>query len=116
MIKRSEAHTHQHNEKMKGGTGTVEVIRSLEQGEYESGIKLIGRLVLRPGSSLGYHVHQGEEEIIHVLSGDARYNDGGEETILHPGDSCVCLSGHGHSIACAGEAEPLVIYAVVNQL
>lgn len=115
MVKRRETLSHQMNEGMKGGTGATEVIRVLEAGEYESGIKLIAKLILRPGCSLGYHTHQGEEEIIHILSGTARYNDDGEETTLYPGDSCVCLSSHGHSIACAGE-EPLVVYAVINRL
>lgn len=116
MVKRTEELRHQYNEAMKGGTGTTEVIRVVEAGEYESPLKLIGKLVLRPGCSLGYHTHEGEEEIIHILSGTARYNDDGAETTLHAGDTCICLSGHGHSIACAGDEEALVIYAVINQL
>ena len=117
MVRRNENLTHLFNEHMKGGTGTVEVIRVLEPGEYESGIKLIAKLVLRPGCSLGYHTHEGEEEIIHVLSGCAVYNDDGAMNRLSAGDSCVCLSGHGHSIACAPEAEePLVVYAVINKV
>ena len=115
MVKREAELSRQFNKQMKGGAGTTEVIRVLDSGEYESGLKLIAKLVLRPGCSLGYHTHQGEEEIIHVLSGTAAYNDDGVETTLHAGDSCVCLSSHGHSIACAGE-EPLVVYAVINQL
>lgn len=117
MVRRNEQLTHLFNERMKGGEGTVEVIRVLEPGEYKSGLKLIAELVLRPGCSLGYHTHEGEEEIIHVLSGSALYNDDGELTGLSAGDSCVCLSGHGHSIACApGAEEPLVVYAVINQV
>ena len=100
MVKREAELTRQFNEHMKGGNGTVEVIRVLDAGEYESPLKLIAKLVLRPGSSLGYHTHEGEEEIIHVLSGTA---------------ACICLSGHGHSIACAGE-EPLTAYAVINKI
>ena len=93
----------------------LDVDRVLDAGEYESPLKLIAKLVLRPGSSLGYHTHEGEEEIIHVLSGTAAYNDDGTETRLHAGDSCICLSDHGHSIACAGE-EPLTVYAVINKI
>lgn len=115
MVKREAELTRQFNEHMKGGTGTVEVIRVLDAGEYEGPLKLIAKLVLRPGSSLGYHTHEGEEEIIHVLSGTAAYKDDGTETTLHAGDSCICLSGHGHSIACAGE-EPLTVYAVINKV
>ena len=116
MVKRAEDHRVQINENMKGGTGPTQVIRVMEEGEYESPLKLIGKLVLQPGSALGYHTHEGEEEIIHVLSGTARYIDGSEETLLRAGDSCICLSGHGHSIACASETEPLVVFAVINRL
>jgi quercetin dioxygenase-like cupin family protein len=115
MIRRAEELQPVLQPQMKGGTGTTEVIRGLQSGEYESGLKLIGRLVLRPGCSLGYHVHQGEEEIIHILQGEANYNDDGAEFTLHAGDTCLCRSGHGHSIACAGDGE-LVLYAVINQL
>lgn len=113
MVKRHSELTRQFNEHMKDGKGTVEVIRVLDAGEYESPIKLIARLVLRPGCSLGYHTHEGEEEIIHVLKGCAVYNDDGAESVLQAGDSCVCFSGHGHSIACAGN-EPLEVYAVIT--
>lgn len=113
MVKREAELTRQFNEQMKGGTGTTEVIRLLDPGEYESDLKLAAKLVLRPGCSLGYHTHQGEEEIIHVLSGAAAYNDDGAETTLGPGDSCLCRSGHSHSIACAGE-EPLVLCAIIS--
>ena len=113
MVKREAEHIHQMQEHMKGGDGTVEIVRTLQPEEYDSRIKLLGQLVLRPGSSLGYHTHEGEEEIIHVLSGTARYIDDGAETTLCAGDSCVCRSGHGHSIACAGTDEPLVVYAVI---
>ena len=36
MVKREAELTRQFNEHMKGGTGTVEVIRVLDAGEYES--------------------------------------------------------------------------------
>ena len=58
MVKREAELTRQFNEQMKGGTGTTEVIRVLDAGEYESGLKLIAKLVLRPGCSLGYHTHE----------------------------------------------------------
>ena len=116
MVKSAEEHVHQMQEHMKGGNGTVEIIRTLQPEEYDSKIKLLGRSVVRPGCSLGYHTHEGEEEMIHILSGSARYNDDGVEQILHAGDSCVCRSGHGHSIACADTEEPLVVYAVIAEI
>jgi quercetin dioxygenase-like cupin family protein len=117
MVKTAAEHIHQMQESMKGGNGTVEIIRTMQPGEYDSKIKLLGRLIIRPGCSLGYHTHEGEEEIVHILSGDALYSDDGAETVLHAGDSCVCRTGHGHSIACPeNAAQPLEVYAVIAEV
>jgi quercetin dioxygenase-like cupin family protein len=117
MVKTAAEHIHQMQESMKGGNGTVEIIRTMQPGEYDSKIKLLGRLIICPGCSLGYHTHEGEEEIVHILSGDALYNDDGAETVLHAGDSCVCRTGHGHSIACPeNAAQPLEVYAVIAEV
>ena len=67
MVKKYSEITHIFNEHMKGGDGTVEVIPSVVQGEYESDANVIARLILKPGCSLGMHEHIGEEEIITVL-------------------------------------------------
>ncbi len=107
---------HVFNENMRGGTGTVEIIHSVQEGDYESKLKMVARLVLTPGTSLGEHSHEGEEEIITILSGTANYNDNGEMVTLHAGDTCVCLSGQSHSIANADENETLVIMAVISYL
>ncbi len=64
---------------MKGGDGTVEVIPSVVQGEYESDANVIARLIFKTGLFLGMHEHIGEEEIITVLHGTAEYNDNGEK-------------------------------------
>ena len=45
MVKREAELSRQLNEQMKGGTGTTEVIRVLDAGEYESGLKLIAKPV-----------------------------------------------------------------------
>ncbi len=107
---------HIFNEHMKGGTGTVEVIHSVQAGDYESRAKMIARLILRPGCSLGDHTHEGEEEIITILSGTADYNDNGTPVKLTAGDSCVCRNGNHHGIANADKQENLILMAVVIYL
>ena len=71
MYHRASELKHIFNENMKGGTGTVEIIRSVNPIDYESPAKMIAKLILRPGCSLGKHMHEGEEEIITILSGHA---------------------------------------------
>ena len=114
MVKKYPEITHIFNEHMKGGDGTVEVIPSVVQGEYESDANVIARLILKPGCSLGMHEHIGEEEIITVLHGTAEYNDNGESSTVETGDVCICKSGGRHSIANASPSEDLELMAVIR--
>ena len=114
MIKNAQNIKHIFNEHMKGGNGTVEVIPSVLTGEYESPAKVIARLILKPGCSLGSHTHEGEEEIITVLKGTATYNDNGTQKTVTAGDVCICLNGQTHSIANASDTETLELFAVIN--
>ena len=50
------------DEHMRGGDGTVEIIRYLEPEEFNGNAKMIAKLVLKPGCSIGEHTHEGEEE------------------------------------------------------
>ena len=61
MIKRAEDMVKLYNEHMRGGDGTVEIIRYLEPEEFNGNAKMIAKLVLKPGCSIGEHTHEGEE-------------------------------------------------------
>ncbi len=70
-----------------------------------------GRLV--PGASIGYHVHQGNCEIIYILSGSGKaLFDQKTTESLNPGDCLYCPEGHGHDLVNDG-TEDLVFFAVV---
>ena len=53
MIKRAEDMVKLYNEHMRGGDGTVEIIRYLEPEEFNGNAKMIAKLVLKPGCSIG---------------------------------------------------------------
>ena len=55
MIKRAEDMVKLYNEHMRGGDGTVEIIRYLEPEEFNGNAKMIAKLVLKPGCSIGEH-------------------------------------------------------------
>lgn len=113
MVKRYEDISHVMIPEMKGGIGSVTKIASVEPGEYDSDAKVVARLILQPGDSIGRHVHTGEEEIMTVLKGTARYVDENGETILRPGDVTVCRNGQGHSVANASDSGSLELFALV---
>lgn len=72
----------------------------------------IMRGTLEPGSTIGYHKHEGNSEIIYILSGSGKclYEDG-EET-LFAGDAHYCPNGKSHSLI-NNDVENLEFFAVV---
>ena len=71
-------------------------------------------LTLEPGASIGLHTHQGNSEIIYILSGTGKVlYDGAYETLV-PGACHYCPEGHEHSLINDGKDE-LRVFAVVPE-
>lgn len=60
--------------------------------------RLFTHIVLDPGCSIGYHIHDREIEFYYMLKGEAVLNDNGTEVILRPGDVSATGNGEGHSL------------------
>jgi len=112
MIKRNGDYKADTVENMRGGDGSVTIEHLLSPAElYDKG-RLYALLTLEPGSSIGYHVHEGEMESYYILSGAAEYSDGGAPITLLPGDITLTPSGEGHTVKCAGDV-PLKFVAQI---
>lgn len=70
--------------------------------------------MLEPGSTIGYHTHDTNSEIIYILSGTGKclYDDG--EEALAAGDCHYCPKGHSHSLINNSNGN-LVFFAVVPE-
>ncbi len=97
---------------MREGDGTVTLTAAFEKGEYASPLRLFSRITLPAGASIGYHVHENEEEFFYVLSGCGEMDDNGTVVSLKAGDATVTRSGEGHALRNTGE-EPLEVLAVI---
>lgn len=113
MIRRSSEMKIVNNENMRGGDGIVSICHVLDKGEYKGASRLLGTITLKPGCSIGAHVHENEEEVFYIIEGTAAYNDNGKTEILNKGDSCICLSGEEHSIANREAEGDLVLFAAI---
>ena len=91
----------------KGGQGQA-LIRKFQ----DPAMGGIVHLTLTPGSSIGLHTHQGNCEVVYVLSGSGRCIDDGAEYPLSPGSVTYCPEGRSHSIVNTGEV-PLVLLGVL---
>lgn len=114
MIRKSEDRPVTVMDPMFGGEGKVTLHHFFTKDEMASGNRLCAKLVVEPGCSAGFHVHNDEEEIFIITKGTAEVDDNGEKAILKPGDTLLTGSGQGHSIRCVGD-ETLELIAVITQ-
>ena len=112
MIRNATDCKKEFRENMRGGNGTVEITNFATPEELNNKGRLFANITLKPGCSIGYHVHEKDSELFYLMKGEARYNDNGVETIVSAGDVMLCPAGTGHAIANNGE-EDVEICAVI---
>ena len=100
---------------VRGGNGDVIFNHIYRKGvELNPNMRLFAKLVLKPGDSIGWHVHENEDEIYYILSGTAETDDNGVKRILQAGDSTLTRSGEGHSITALGSEKLELIAAIIS--
>lgn len=113
FIRRSEERKTNVAKNFKGGPGEVHFHPIIEaDSELNNHGRLFNELTLEKGCGVGWHVHEGDSEMYVILSGEAKYNDNGTETVLHPGDVTYTGPGEGHSITNEGD-EPVYALALI---
>ena len=98
-----------------GGEGVIYGLGSI--GSHvplaDTRISMAAQMTLPPGSSVGVHTHENDEELYYIVSGHGSYirNNGNREDI-GPGDVTLTRKGERHSIV-ADKNEPIVFFAVI---
>lgn len=114
MIIKPESYKKDIRENMRGGDGTVTVENFVNAGQLNDKGRLFGKIILEPGCSIGYHVHEKDAELFYIIKGVAEYTDGDKEVTVYPGDTTLCPTGTGHSIRNNGtetvELIALIVY------
>ncbi len=95
-------------EHFKGGEGRM--IAKMFNDDHNK----ILRGLLEPGCSIGLHTHEGNSEMLFVLSGRGKVLYDGEYLPLQPGDCHYCPMGHEHSLINDTDEE-LVVLAIVPE-
>ncbi len=99
-------------ERMRDGNGTVTIKHLFQQTELGGKARMVAEITLPPGASIGFHQHDGEEELFYFISGHGRLNEDGRWQDVKAGDASLTPGGHGHAIENNG-SEPLVLVAVI---
>ena len=114
MIKRIKDMQSELKENMRGGKGTIEIQSIFTPEEFKGNSRLIAKIKVNPGCSIGMHEHDDEEEIYYVIRGEATLTDStlDKEVILKPGDASLTLGGQSHAIRNDGQ-EVLEFIAII---
>ncbi len=112
MIQRAGNMDVEVREQMRGGKGSIEITNLLKQDQMKGKCRLFGKLVIKPGCSIGLHRHDEEEEIFYILEGEGLVDDNGTRQTVKAGDVILTGDGAAHSIENAGTTD-LVLVAVI---
>lgn len=96
----------------KGGKGQVTMEHLLEKEMMGEKCKLYARVTIYPGSSLGFHIHEGDSESYFIISGEGEYRDDDVVRRVKAGDVTFTPSGHGHALEPVGD-KPIVFMALI---
>ena len=100
---------------MGGGTGLGEVYvyEIVTKEELMGHGRFYAKLVMPPGSTIGWHQHIHETEPYYILSGEGDFKDNdGTVTKVHAGDICTIRVGDYHALE-NNSAEDLVLMALI---
>ena len=99
MIKKAADIQTEYRPNMRDGNGTVELTSFATPEELYNKGRLFANITLKPGCSIGYHVHEADSELFYLMKGEVLYNDNGVECTLTAVDVMICPVGTGHAIA-----------------
>ena len=97
-------------ENCHGGKG-VYTVRTHFEKEFDSNISYIREIILKAGSSVGIHKHEGDKEIYYFVSGKGVMTVDGEEQEVKPGDVVLTKSGSSHGLENSNE-EDMIFFVI----
>lgn len=111
MVRHEDEMRIEYKEQMRGGTGTTELLH-MEEATNMKNARLLAKISLPPGASIGEHAHENETEYYLILSGQGIVVDNGVYREVGPGDVVITGGGASHSIRNSADV-PLVFHAVI---
>ena len=98
MIRRKEEAEVIDVEKAQGGNGHIFKNMMVNAPEMCGKGRMVARIVLPSGSSIGEHPHTEDAELYYILKGEAVVTDNDKTEVLHAGDALFTGNGNRHSI------------------
>ncbi|MFA7173323.1 MAG: cupin domain-containing protein [Kiritimatiellia bacterium] len=98
---------------MRGGKGSITLEHWFKADDFGAKVRLCCRIIIAPGASIGTHIHENEDEIYIVISGQGMIEENGEWVPITAGDAILTGDGGSHGVKNNSDA-PLVIAAIIH--
>ena len=102
MVIKSEKSEKIISEKPRGGKGIIINNRYLDSHELDNNLQGFYVNELEPSGEIGYHMHEGEEEIYYILEGNGIILDNGKKVPIEKGDVIYTKCGESHGMINTG--------------
>ena len=100
-------------ENMAGGVGKAYRYHIVSKDELFGHGRMYAKVVLPPGSTIGWHQHIHETEPYYILSGEGTFIDNDQsKTLVHAGDICATGYGKFHGLENKTD-EPVELIALI---
>ena len=116
MIKNFLSTKKQHQQSSHGGSGAVALYEIWDKADFQSDIDFIDRVVVPPGSNIGFHQHGNNEEMYVILQGTGLMKLEDEEVTVEQGDMILNPRGGSHGLTnnSDGDLDILVIQVSIR--
>ena len=111
MINKRDAMKTELKEHMRGGDGTIAITHLVEKEDIKNG-RLMARIDIPVGASIGQHTHEGETEYYLIQEGEGEVQEAEGLKQVGPGDVVVTGDQESHSISNTGQT-PLIMTAII---
>ena len=96
-----------------GGSGGY-FVRTLLDSPPDSAFRYVRDLILDPGSSIGDHPHEGDDEVYFIISGSGVMQVDGEQRSIGPGSAVLTRSGSHHGLVNTGTLDMRICVACAS--
>jgi mannose-6-phosphate isomerase-like protein (cupin superfamily) len=112
MIQRAIDMETEVREKMREGHGSINITHLLKEVQMKGKCRFFGKMLIKPGCSIGEHRHDNEEEIFYIIKGQGTVVDNDMKQKVTAGDVVLTGNGASHSIENTG-SETLEVLGII---
>lgn len=100
--------------KCHGGRGQIIFREVFGRENFESNLQHFHETIILPHSTIGYHLHKGNEEIYYIVEGKGTMKVNGKKMVVSTGDAVITHSGGRHGLANTTDKELKILVFECN--